>query len=104
MYSKYFSIDEEYFPQVTEAEMASDPRLWQKFCAHDTFRELIRSTLSMLEHRLGQSVWIEGAYGTGKSHAALTMLKLFEAAESECRGYFEEYRGQRIARSGKRVD
>lgn len=70
--------------------------MWKKFCAHKTFSELLDSTLSMLEKRfgsskLGKSVWIEGAYGTGKSYASLTMLKLFDATEDECKGYFDEY-------------
>ena len=34
---------------------------------------------------------VEGAYGTGKSHAALTVKSLLEASDDEVRAYFDDY-------------
>ena len=36
-------------------------------------------------------MWVEGAYGTGKSHAVLTMKKLLEVSEEETREYFDRF-------------
>ena len=36
-------------------------------------------------------MWVEGAYGTGKSHAVLTLKKLLDASEEDTQEYFNRY-------------
>ena len=91
-YRHYFDIDPEYFPAVNEAVINSKPDLWKKFFPHETFVKLIKDTIKVLSRQQKMCVWVEGAYGTGKSHAVLTLKKLLEADESDTREYFEKYK------------
>lgn len=90
-YRHYFDIDPEYFPQVNEAIINNNPDIWKKYYPHETFVKLIKDTVSVLSRQQKLSVWVEGAYGTGKSHAVLTLKKLLDASEKDTRAYFTRY-------------
>ena len=108
-YRHYFDIDPDYFPAVNEAVINSKPDMWKKFFPHETFIRLIKNTVSMLDRKQKLSIWVEGAYGTGKSHAVLTLKKLLDASVDDTKAYFEKYgmdndlcnNLQRIKNSGK---
>lgn len=108
-YRHYFDIDPDYFPAVNEAVINSKPDMWKKFFPHETFVKLLKNTVSVLDRKQKLSIWVEGAYGTGKSHAVLTEKKLLDASEEDTREYFERYHLdmdlyknlQRIKNSGK---
>lgn len=91
LYRDYFNIDEEYFPQVNAAVINNNPDIWKKFFPHASFVKLLKDTVSVLSRQQKVSVWIEGAYGTGKSHAVLTLKKLLDANEADTKAYFERY-------------
>lgn len=91
-YRHYFDIDPDYFPAVNEAVITKNPEMWKKFFPHSTFIKLVKNTVSVLERKQKLSLWVEGAYGTGKSHAVLTLKKLLDSSESETREYFQKYR------------
>lgn len=93
-YRHYFDIDPEYFPQVNEAIITKNPEIWKKYYPHETFVKLLKDTISVLSRRQKVSVWVEGAYGTGKSHAVLTLKKLLDASEEDTKEYFEKYSDQ----------
>ena len=93
-YRQYFDIDPEYFPQVNEAEIESHPDLWKKFYPHETFVRLLKDAIRVLSRKQNLSLWVEGAYGTGKSHAVLTLKKLLDASEEETHSYFQKYPDQ----------
>lgn len=90
-YREYFDIDPEYFPQVDKRIIETVPDLWKKFYPHPSFKNLLKATVDVLKRKQKLSVWVDGAYGTGKSHAVLTLKKLIEATETETREYFEKY-------------
>ncbi len=90
-YRHYFDIDPDYFPAVNEAVINSRPDMWKKFFPHDTFIKLIKNIVNVLDRKQKLSIWVEGAYGTGKSHAVLTLKKLLDAEEGDVREYFEKY-------------
>ncbi len=94
LYRDYFEIDPEYFPQVNAAIIDQQPNLWKKFYPHETFVSLIKNTISVLSRRQKVSIWVEGAYGTGKSHAVLTLKKLLDASEEDTKAYFDKYPDQ----------
>ena len=108
-YRHYFDIDPDYFPAVNEAVINSKPDMWKKFFPHDTFVKLVKNTVSVLDRKQKLSIWVEGAYGTGKSHAVLTLKKLLDAGDADTKEYFEKYgmdndlynNLQRIKNSGK---
>lgn len=90
-YREYFNIDPEYFPQVDKRIIETQPDLWKKFYPHPSFVKLIKAMVEVLERKQKLSVWVDGAYGTGKSHAVLTLKKLLDATEAETKEYFEQY-------------
>ena len=108
-YRHYFDIDPDYFPAVNEAVINSKPDMWKKFFPHETFIKLLRNTVNVLDRKQKVSIWVEGAYGTGKSHAVLTEKKLLDASEEDTKEYFERYKLdtdlynnlQRIKKSGR---
>lgn len=90
-YREYFSIDEDYFSQVTPDLISEGKVSWKKFYPHETFIKLIKDTVSVLTRQQKLSIWVEGAYGTGKSHAVLTLKNLLDASETDTKEYFEHY-------------
>ncbi len=90
-YREYFDIDPEYFPQVDKKIIDTQPDLWKKFYPHPSFVTMLKATVDVLKRKQKLSVWVDGAYGTGKSHAVLTLKKLLEASEADTVAYFEKY-------------
>lgn len=90
-YREYFDIDPEYFSQVDKKIIETQPELWKKFYPHSSFISLLKATVDVLKRKQKLSIWVDGAYGTGKSHAVLTLKKLLEASDEETNLYFEKY-------------
>lgn len=90
-YVKYFDIDPRFFPAVNAELIEKGLVKWENFYPHETFVKLLEKTHDVLSGRENKSIWVEGAYGTGKSHAVLTVKSILEATDNETRGYFEEY-------------
>lgn len=90
-YKDYFDIDPDYFPAVNPDVIKSNPELWKKFYPHETFIKLIKDIVSVLNRHQKQNIWVEGAYGTGKSHAVLTLKRLLDSTEQETVEYFETF-------------
>ena len=90
-YRHYFNIDPEYFPAVNPDVIEHSPNLWKKFYPHPTFVNLIKDTVAVLSRKQRLNIWVDGAYGTGKSHAVLTLEHLLEASEEDTKDYFYKY-------------
>lgn len=90
-YRKYFDIDPDFFPAVNKDVIAKEPNLWKKYFPHETFVSLIKQTVSVLERKQKLNIWVEGAYGTGKSHAVLTLKHLLDASEADVDEYFKQF-------------
>ena len=93
-YRDYFDIDPEYLAQINEAEIESHPDLWKKFYPHETFVRLVKDAIGVISRKQKLSIWVEGAYGTGKSHAVLTLKKLIDASDEDTKAYFEKYKDE----------
>ena len=90
-YKDYFNIDPKYYAAVTADLIREGKVSWKNFYPHETFVKLLEKTHMVLSGMEPKSLWVEGAYGTGKSHAALTVKCLLEATDEEVRDYFKEY-------------
>ena len=90
-YRDYFAIDEKYYASVTAKLIEEGKVSWKQFYPHETFVDLLEKTHVILSGKETRSLWVEGAYGTGKSHAALTVKSLLEASDEEIRAYFDDY-------------
>ena len=91
MYKDYFDIDPKYYAAVTADLIYKGLVSWKNFYPHETFVKLLEKTHDVLSGKDPRSLWVEGAYGTGKSHAALTVKSLLEATDEEVRDYFKDY-------------
>ncbi len=91
IYRDYFNIDPKYYAAVTADLIESGKVSWKNFYPHETFIKLLEKTYSVLSGKEPKSLWVEGAYGTGKSHAALTVKSLLEANDDEVKEYFTDY-------------
>ncbi len=91
-YSAYFDIDENYFPQVNEFTIRSaGPDFWTFTYPHSTFIEMLSSMERILARQEMRTLWVEGAYGTGKSQCIYALKKILEVPEEELRAYWNKY-------------
>lgn len=91
-YREYFDIDEEYFPQINDSSIAAaSSDFWMRTYPHQTFIEMLTSMERVLSRQEKRSLWIEGAYGTGKSQCAYALKKILEVPENELREYWNRY-------------
>lgn len=91
-YREYFDIDEEYFPQVNPpAIAAASSDFWKRTYPHYTFIEMLTNLERVLARQEKRSIWIEGAYGTGKSQCTYALKKILEVPEEELRAYWDRY-------------
>ncbi len=91
-YKEYFDINEEYFPQINDSSIkAAGEDFWKQTYPHQTFIEMLTKLESVLDRRIKKSLWIEGAYGTGKSQCAYALKKILDVEESELNAYWEKY-------------
>ena len=89
-YCEYFDVNETYFPCIDESAInAGAP--WDTTYPHETFVQLLNSVEKMLGGATKRSVWIHGAYGTGKSQCAYALKKILELPEEEVRTYWNKY-------------
>jgi len=91
-YREYFEIDEDYFPQINDYSIAAaKPDFWMTTYPHETFINMLNQVERILARQEKRSLWIEGAYGTGKSQCAYTLKKILEVPEEELRIYWNKY-------------
>ncbi len=92
LYQDYFNIDPKYYAAVTADLIAQGKVSWKGFYPHETFVKLLETTHRVLSGAAHRSIWVEGAYGTGKSHAALTVKSLLDASDEETEAYFDDFK------------
>jgi len=90
VYKDYFQIDENYFPCVNESAINAGLK-WEEFYPHSDFIDLLRTTERVLSRQEKRSIWISGAYGTGKSYAAFALSRLLTASREKIEAYFNKY-------------
>lgn len=76
LYKDYLGIRPDYAPCMTLADINKTSETWLAFYPHESFVEILRELLKSLNGGR-KTLWITGAYGTGKSHASLVLQKMF---------------------------
>lgn len=89
-YCEYFDVDEKYFPCIDESAIRNGAD-WTATYPHETFIKLLNAADKMLSGTTKRSVWIHGAYGTGKSQCAYALKKIFEVSPEELRSYWSSF-------------
>ena len=90
-YSEIIGL-QEYFHPVFNIENETF-NYWKQFIPNDQFYEVLRKTLSAIdtsEPSLRKSIWIQGTFGTGKSHAASVIKHLLYDDYAEVENYIDE--------------
>ena len=90
-YSEIIGL-QEYFHPVFNIENET-VNYWKQFIPNDQFYEVLRKTLSAIdtsEPSLRKSIWIQGTFGTGKSHAASVIKHLLFDDLSGVEDYINE--------------
>ena len=91
LYRDYFNIDPKYYAAVTAKLIEEGKVDWKSFYPHETFVKLLDTSYKVLSGSATRSIWVEGPYGTGKSHAALTIKSLLDASSQETEAYFKDF-------------
>ena len=80
-------------PDSIRENEARDPDFWTTTYPHESFVSLVNAMMNAIDRRSGgvKSIWIEGAYGTGKSHCAYGLERLLTAPEEKVRYFWRKY-------------
>ena len=89
-YRQFFDIDEKYFPCIDDSAIEAGAP-WETTYPHETFIALLKNVEKMLGGTTKRSVWIHGAYGTGKSQCAYALKRILEVPEDELKAYWDRY-------------
>lgn len=80
-YNKFIELSQNYESVVDLDAEERNPNLWQEYIVHDDMKRAIDAvcqTIAWEDNDKRRSFWIHGAYGTGKSYAAIVLKHLFE--------------------------
>ena len=90
-YREYFDINERYFPCIDDAAISAGAP-WDNTYPHTSFIKILTEMERALSRQNnGKTLWIEGAYGTGKSQCAYALRKILEVPEAELRAYWQMF-------------
>lgn len=80
-YCNYIELSPNYESVVDLEAEERNPNLWQEYIVQDDMKKAIDAvcqTMNWEDNDKRRSFWIHGAYGTGKSYAAIVLKHLFE--------------------------
>lgn len=89
-YSNYIELSANYESVVDLDAEERNPRLWQEYIVHDDMKSAVDAvcqTMLWEDNDKRRSFWIHGAYGTGKSYAAIVLKHLFEDSASNIESF-----------------
>ncbi len=87
-YNELIRVDEDYTPCMDRNAIDAKPNTWLLFYPHNTFVKFLKDIVSSLDGG-NRSVWLTGGYGTGKTHAALVLQKLYMDDEARVMEWFK---------------
>ena len=90
-YKHFFDIDESFYPCFDSSAIEAKDTDWKDTYPHKTFIELLKLTEEMLSGITKKSLWIHGAYGTGKSRCAYALKKILDVSDDELKEYWNKY-------------
>lgn len=91
VYSDYIEVRKDFIPVFTEEADRSNPSAWKSFIPHRGLEEVIQNLSKALDRGKledKRSVWMRGAYGTGKTYASFVIKHLLEDPKEQIIDYF----------------
>jgi hypothetical protein len=93
-YSDYLSVNREFVPVYTVQADREHPDYWLTFHPNSDFSDILGDLVASLEGDTSEkrkSLWMSGAYGTGKSFAAFTLKHILEDDTKLVKNYFNTH-------------
>ena len=81
LYNEYIKVDPNFIPVFSKNSDKVYPDKWQSFYPHDSFKKILKDVVETLEQGSelkNLSVWMSGAYGTGKTYASFVIKHMLE--------------------------
>ena len=98
-HGELIDLREGFSPYYTLTDEERDEKLWNTFIPHESFYGFLDTALKALKRVEGRgSVWLQGPYGVGKSHACAVVKHLLEDENEKVKEYLESaFRGNYAA-------
>ena len=93
-YNDYLTVSEDFIPVFSEDEDKNRRDNWKSFIPHTYMKELMEKVAVALERSHSKdklSLWLTGAYGTGKTYASFVIKHLLEDPMEEVKEYLLKY-------------
>lgn len=81
LYKEFISVDSDFIPVFSAFSDKEHPNKWKTFFPHENFKSILSmlvDTLEMGSNENNKSLWLYGAYGTGKTFASFVIKHLLE--------------------------
>lgn len=109
-YNSYIELSPHYESVVDIDSESRHPDMWQEYIVHEDMKEAIEKICDSMKYEdedKRRSFWIHGAYGTGKSYAAIVLKHLFEDSVDSIRKFLSNqmlipYRESSVTKQRKR--
>lgn len=85
LYNEYIKVDPNFIPVFSRNSDRIYPDKWQSFYPHTSFKNILKDVVETLEksnETKDRSIWMSGAYGTGKTYASFVIKHI-------CTGYLK---------------
>ncbi|NLJ56152.1 MAG: hypothetical protein GX334_03760 [Firmicutes bacterium] len=94
LYNNYLTVSEDFIPVFSEDVDNNKKDNWKFFIPHIYMRDVLDKLVRALERSHSKdklSIWLTGAYGTGKTYAAFVIKHLLEDPLEEVENYLLKY-------------
>lgn len=99
LYKDFIKVDPNFIPVFSKNSDKTYPDKWQSFYPHDSFKDVLTKVVDTLEkgnETKDHSIWMSGAYGTGKTYASFVIKHILEDEVSSIEPYFTENKMQAL--------
>lgn len=93
LYKDFIKVDPNFIPVFSKNSDKIYPDKWQSFYPHDSFKDILNKVVETLEkgnETKDHSIWMSGAYGTGKTYASFVIKHILEDDIASIEPYFVE--------------
>lgn len=99
LYKDFIKVDPNFIPVFSKNSDKIYPDKWQSFYPHNCFKDILNKVVETLEkgnETKDHSIWMSGAYGTGKTYASFVIKHILEDDIASIEPYFVENKMQAL--------